>query len=287
MSVKNECIITVDIGATWTRIGQVGGNGIVSRSEKVLTPHEGFQSLIDKTHQVHEEADACIRAVVFGVPGPVDYAKHRVVKLPNLPRWDVEALSTKARGSFEFPGLLANDADLCALGEHRFGAGRDVKNMVFVSCGSGVGAGVILHGELVSSQYSLAEIGHAVIDLRSRQAVEQLGSGLAFERLTCPAEESGAVVRDADDMPGLSGASAAFALCVRSLALCFMPDRIVIGGGCANRHPEFFDAAREEIEQIMDILPLKPGDIVRTELGDKANIMGGYPFWQLSTCKRD
>ena len=256
---------------------------MVRRYHKVATPQLGFLPLIDQALDVVRNADRCVHAVIIGVPGPVAYARHDVVNLPNLPHWDVEALSETARCLSEPPTLLANDADLAVLGEHRFGAGRNVENLVFASCGSGVGAGVILGGRLAVGRYSLGEIGHTIIDLRSRQTVEQIGSGIALEqsvgRAVPPTEVGDIALATAGQRDPIVQLSTAFALCVRSLALCFMPDRIVVGGGCANAHPELLAAARDEIARIGDIQPLKPEDVVETELGDDASIIGGYPFW--------
>lgn len=281
--MKDDCVIAVDIGATSTRMAQVGRDGMVHHHQKVTTPQLEFLSLIDQALDIVEDAECCVHAIIFGVPGPVAYARHEVVKLPNLPHWDIKALSDKACRLSGPPVLFANDADLAVLGEHRFGAGRGVENLVFASCGSGIGAGVVLGGRLAVGRYSLGEIGHTIIDLGSRQTVEQIGSGIAFKRsrdrgltataagdITCPTDcEFDPIVRVA----------AAFAVCVRTLALCFMPDRIVVGGGCANARPELLAAARDEIRRIGDIQPLHPEDVVKTELGDDASIIGGYPFW--------
>lgn len=158
----------------------MGRNGIVRRWQEVATPEPGFGPLITQTRAAVKDAERCVRAVVLGVPGPVAYSRHEVVKLPNLPRWDVEEVSA-VRSMFGLPTLLANDADLAVLGEHLFGAGRNVENLVFASCGSGVGAGVVLAGRLLVGRYSLGEIGHTIIDLESRQTVEQIGSGIALE----------------------------------------------------------------------------------------------------------
>lgn len=288
--MKDDCVITVDVGATWTKIALVGRDGMVRCYRKVATPQLGFLPLIDQALDAVKNADCCVHAVIFGVPGPVAYARHKVVKLPNLLHWDVEALSVTVRELSGPLWLLANDTDLAVLGEHRFGAGRNVENLLFVSCGSGVGAGVILGGQLIVGRYSLGEIGHTIIDLGSRQTVEQLGTGIALERSVdrvVTATAAGDVVCSTDyESDPIVRVSAAFAICVRSLALCFMPDRIVIGGGCAHAHPELLAAARDEIGQIRDIQPLKPEDVVEAELGDNAGIIGGYPYW-LQTINTD
>lgn len=288
--MKDDCVITVNVGATWTIIALVGRDGKIHCYWKVATPQLGFLPLIDKALDVVKNTDCCIHAVILGVPGPVDYARNNVVKLPNLLHWNIKELSETVRELSEPLWLIANDTDIAVLGEYQFGAGRNVENLVFASCGSGVGAGVILGGQLIVGQYSLGEVGHTIIDLGSRQTVEQLGSGIALERsigkaVTATTDSDVVGPTDCESDP-IVRVSAAFALCVRSLALCFMPDRIIVGGGCAHAHPEVLAAARDEIGRIGDIQPLKPEDVIESELGDNAGIIGGYPYW-LQTISKD
>ena len=88
---------------------------------------------------------------------------------------------------------IANDADLAAVGEAWFGAGRDFADVAYLTVSTGIGAGIVTGGLLVHGGRSLAEVGHTVVDGEAladgRPAtVEELGSGTALDRL---AEEAG------------------------------------------------------------------------------------------------
>lgn len=181
----------------------------------------------------------------MGVPGSVDYRDQRVLVAPNLDREVVAALSADGlAGALDVPVELANDADLAAVGEATFGAGRDHADVVYLTVSTGIGAGVVLGGRLVRGRRSAGEIGHTVLDasaLRNGQpaTLEELGAGPALERLArqVGSDVSGAeVVRRALDGDARAAAilddvAEAVALGVGNLALCFAPDAVVLGGG--------------------------------------------------------
>ncbi len=93
--------------------------------------------------------------------GPLD-SKSGVIKCPpNLPDWDNVPITDIISDTFGFPVLLQNDANACALAEWKFGAGKGLKNMIFLTFGTGMGAGLILDGKLYSGTNDMAgEVGH-------------------------------------------------------------------------------------------------------------------------------
>ena len=93
--------------------------------------------------------------------GPLDSRAGLVLSPPNLPGWDrvpIVDLLSRALGA---PARLQNDANACAVAEWRFGAGRGCRSMVFLTFGTGMGAGLILDGRLYEGPSDLAgEVGH-------------------------------------------------------------------------------------------------------------------------------
>ena len=84
---------------------------------------------------------------------------------PNLPGWDNIDIVKQIKTHFGVPVHLQNDANACALAEWKFGAGRGTKNMVFLTFGTGLGAGLILDGKLYSgTNDNAAELGHIRLD---------------------------------------------------------------------------------------------------------------------------
>lgn len=93
--------------------------------------------------------------------GPLNSKKGTVNRPPNLPDWDNVPVVKMCEERFGVKTVLCNDANACAVAEWRFGAGRGCENMVFLTFGTGMGAGLILDGKLYSGTNDMAgEVGH-------------------------------------------------------------------------------------------------------------------------------
>ena len=104
-----------------------------------------------------KRADAC----GFSCGSPLDAEKGIVLAPPNLPTWDHVPVTELAKARFGIPAFLENDANACALAEWRWGAGRGVDNMIFLTFGTGMGAGLILGGRLIrGANGNAGEVGH-------------------------------------------------------------------------------------------------------------------------------
>lgn len=93
--------------------------------------------------------------------GPLDSQRGVIMSPPNLPGWDNVEIVRMMESHYGVKASLVNDANACALAEWKFGAGRGVSNMVFLTFGTGLGAGLILDGRLYSGTNGNAgEVGH-------------------------------------------------------------------------------------------------------------------------------
>jgi glucokinase len=100
-------------------------------------------------------------AIGVSCGGPLDSREGLILSPPNLPGWDQIDIVTPFRERYGVPVGLQNDANACALAEWRWGAGKGCKNMVFLTFGTGMGAGLILNGQLYSGTNDMAgEVGH-------------------------------------------------------------------------------------------------------------------------------
>ena len=100
-------------------------------------------------------------AIGVSCGGPLDSARGRILSPPNLPGWDDVPVCQWLTERYGAPAFLQNDANACALAEWKFGAGKGTKNMAFLTFGTGLGAGLILDGQLYSGTNDQAgEIGH-------------------------------------------------------------------------------------------------------------------------------
>ena len=281
-----EPVLSVDLGGTRMRAAVVAPGGAVLRRRVEPTPRraacpDALLALMAGFLETTGVAEA-----VVGVPGRVDYATGRLEHAPNLPPGWAPALSEERLSSLlGVPVALANDADLAAVGEARFGAGRHYRDVVYLTLSTGVGAGVVLDGHLVHGRRSLAEVGHTVIDREAAAAgqpatLEDLASGTALARLAADAGLAGdgaAVVRLVQT--GHPGARAvwdrvveAAAIGVANLAHLYSPDVVVIGGGLGRVGSLLLDPIRAHLARHgprgLTV------DVVGAALGDDAGLAG-------------
>ncbi len=114
--------------------------------------------------------------------GPLNSRTGRILSPPNLPGWDDVPIVADLEKELGLPVALQNDADACALAEWRFGAGRGAQNMVFLTFGTGLGAGLILNGRLYTGSANLAgELGHIRCPFPTEYAPVGYGKAGSFE----------------------------------------------------------------------------------------------------------
>ncbi|MBX7111342.1 MAG: ROK family protein [Dehalococcoidia bacterium] len=281
---QSEGVIAVDLGGTRLRVAVYDAGGVERHHDTRLTPPGEPEALAQAIVEAKAATSAELRLTeaVVGVPGWVDYRSNRAVALPNLPAWgsiDGTALSSETGLRVVF----GNDADFAALGEHRFGAGRGTTDLVYVTCSTGIGAGVVLGGRLVRSHRSIAEIGHTVIDWRTDDTVEGLGSGTSLARVAgMPAEVVAARAAAGDETAARQFHDAAEALAVGALNMAFLfgPERIVIGGGMAAAGDLLLGPVRERFaRERSPLLDLRPEDVVLAEQPQGAGLAGAFAFW--------
>ena len=168
---ENPLRFGIDIGGTATKIGIVDENDSIVASKKIETKSERkaeevIESIANAALELLEENNLQLDRFVgagVGVPGTVD-RKNGVVKYSNNIKWTDVKLAKLLEKYLPIPIEAANDADCAALGEALAGAGKNYKNSVLITLGTGVGGGVIINGGLFSGSLSGGtEIGHMVI----------------------------------------------------------------------------------------------------------------------------
>lgn len=152
--------IGVDIGGTKTAV--VLGNETGQICSKVRFDTEGkaetLQAILDSIRKLVNDK---VKAIGVSCGGPLDGKNGIILSPPNLPGWDDVEIVRLLQDHFSMPVYLKNDADAGALAEWYFGNAKNCKNAVFLTCGTGFGAGLILDGRLYSGTSGAAgEIGH-------------------------------------------------------------------------------------------------------------------------------
>ena len=104
---------------------------------------------------------ADVKAAGISCGGPLDSKRGLILSPPNLPDWDGVPITELVSAHFGCPAVVQNDANACAVAEWKFGAGKGLQNLIFLTCGTGMGAGLIIDGRLYSGANDMAgEVGH-------------------------------------------------------------------------------------------------------------------------------
>lgn len=176
--------IGLDLGGTKTAIslGKVNGDKIsILLREEIPTkkPIETLDPLINKINGWAKEYK--IRKIGISAGGPLDGKKGIILTPPNLPDWHNFAIVDYVKNKTGIDARLQNDANACALAEYKFGAGIGSTNMVFLTFGTGLGAGLILNGKLYAgSNDNAGEVGHFRLSNVGPYAYGKTGSFEAF-----------------------------------------------------------------------------------------------------------
>lgn len=163
-----SCLAGVDIGGTKCAVslGEGNGDGVrILGKRRFPTPLQPQQvieeSIIALRDLLAATGNNTLNAIGISCGGPLDSRRGLVLSPPNLPNWDRIDVLTPLRNAFGVPVALQNDANAAALAEWKWGAGRGCQNIIFLTFGTGMGAGLVLDGKLYSgSNDNAGEVGH-------------------------------------------------------------------------------------------------------------------------------
>lgn len=312
-------VIGVDLGGTQIRSVLATANGeIVARDQRWTLADEGPEAviarIIDSVEDVRSKSgvggrvEESIGAIGIGAPGPTDPHRGVVLTGPNLPGWHQVNLRDALYKPFGVPVYIGNDANLAGLAELRFGAGRGVDHMIFITQSTGIGGGIFSGGRmLVGAQGLAAEIGHITIDLgqddparnivgtfeglcagpdialraqdhlragSSSKAVELAGG--AIEAVTTRELGEAAQMGDPFALAEFRYTGVLMGVGITNLLHIFNPQRIVIGGSVwqhcsAFMHESMWETIKQRTraEEYWKWL-----DIVTAELGGDVGLLG-------------
>lgn len=157
----------IDIGGTKCAVSLGRAQGdlmqVVDRRQfpTPATPQEALQTFATYLQAMLREQAQPLEAIGISCGGPLDSRRGLVLSPPNLPGWDAVPVVEFFRQHFDVPVALQNDANAGALAEWLWGAGQGCQNMIFLTFGTGMGAGLILNGQLYSGTSDMAgEVGH-------------------------------------------------------------------------------------------------------------------------------
>lgn len=268
-------------------------------TDHTISPSQMIDRLIETADKITE-----IKPDAIGIScgGPLDSEKGIIMNPPNLPGWNNVEIVKQIEAHFGVKAKLQNDANACAIAEWKFGAGKGYRNVVFLTFGTGLGAGLILDGKLYSGTNDNAgELGHIRLErfgpvgygkagsfegFCSGGGIAQLGYAKALEAVQmgkCPLYFKKGMT--ADDISAKSIAEAAdkgdetaievYRVCGeylgRGLSVVIdilNPQVIVLGSIFARSHHLLWESAQEIIKK--EALPISANccRILPAELGE-------------------
>ena len=271
-----QVVVAMDWGGTWTRTAVIDRQGEILWQAREPNPQNGtkeeYLSNAEKLlSNAIQQAGGPVAGIGAAVAGPVEPTTGTFFQPPNLMVLDGISFKALWEKAFQVPVWVGNDANLAALGEHYFGAGKEsadkgrpVKTLFYVTVSTGVGGGVVDKGSVFLGANGLtAEIGHTLVDTTvdalqcqcgARGCLEAMASGTGIERIAKQKLASGgfpdsalaaldaglvdseavfdaAEKNDSLALSILEGAVSALAVGLTNVVHLFNPDMIVLGGG--------------------------------------------------------
>jgi len=297
----------VDIGGTKIAVGVVDGEGrVLSRmqaaTEAERSYEDGLEVVAGMLRKTFADAGKKIEGIGIGSTGPVNPVTGEFGDVDFLPRWRGKNPVRELADIFQVRVAVENDGDAGALGEAGWGAGKNRTSLVYVTLGTGIGGGIILHRRLYRGvDGAHPEIGHHVIDPSGpacscgfRGCWEALATGPAmaawFESQPRSDRESPdpltaqricQLAREGDALAGRAVDREAYylGLGLANLINLFAPDAIVLGGSLMKSADIFLDKIRSVIRQGCRFVPWQKTDLVLASLGENANLIGAARVW--------
>lgn len=268
--VKEGLAFGIDIGGTNTKIGLFDQLGNLLGFKTLPTPKLTDPSLfIEQLAQ--ESRDMITTGVLLGIGAGAPMANYftgQVEHAPNL-GWKNVPLKKLFEQHFKVPAVIENDANLAAVGEKKWGAGKGLSDFVLITLGTGVGTGLILDGKLYRGHNALgAEGGHIIIphhkqrlcscggmnhleSYLSAKGIKQTISELTREEWTI--EKLGTLFREGDLRATTIINTVADELVsgLISMAVLFGPQAFIIGGGVSKLGQSFNDLVKTKLDELI------------------------------------
>jgi len=285
---QKRLFIGVDIGGTKVAAGIVnrGGKIVASTRARMVargSAEEGFQAVVEGIDGLMRDRRAENAATIgISVPGWVDPARGTLVGAANIPCWRNFPLARRVEKRYGLRTLIANDANVAALAEATWGAGKKYRNVFYVTLGTGIGTGIVLDGRIYDGRTGAAgEGGHTTIDFRGpvcgcgkRGCIEAYASGTAIARraqerlaeigtgesamvarangkidgVTCEIVSEAAEQGDPLAIEALNEAAERLGVWLGNIIELLEPDVIVMGGGVGHLMMSYAGTIRESLE---------------------------------------
>ena len=316
MTEIRKYYIGIDLGGTFIKGGIVDDTGRILVKDKVPTESEkgagrvalNIASLCEKLLESVNMTKNDIVGIGMGVPGMIDSEKGEVVYSNNL-NWEHFLIGEETEKLTGLPVKIANDANVAALGETKFGVGKAYQNTVMLTLGTGVGGGIVIDGKLFEGNRSAgAELGHAVIVAGGEQCtcgrkgcLEAYASATALIRDTKRAMQSdkNSKMWEIGSLDNVTGKTAfdykdsdnsakavvenyieKLGVGITNLVNEFRPEAVILGGGVCAQGDNLIKPLEEYVKKEIFAGDKGPKvQILVATLGNDAGLLGAAALW--------
>ena len=305
-------LLCADLGATSVEVAVLTPDLLVlARHGEAIDVRDGPAVVLSRMRTLMRELLARgglkarqVIAIGVGVPGPVDFASGQLVEPPLMPQWDSYSIRDDLRADYEAPVWVDNDVNLMALGE-LWRLKRTLPNFLVIKVGTGIGCGVVCHGEVYrGANGSAGDVGHICVDPDGPRChcgnlgcVETMAAGPAIARAATEAAQIGRSAMLAERLndqgqltpedvghASRAGDAAANGIVQASGTLIgqmlasvvnfFNPSHVFVGGGVTRIGPLFLASLRQSVYQRSLALSTRHLEILYTPLGDQSGLIG-------------
>ena len=299
---NNKYSIGVDLGGTNIREALIDSEGKVVRRSKVSTGTDPLQVLFTLLDSAYSGKAGEVAGIGIAVAGLIDSDNGVVIRSPNIPKLDGVNLKSQIADRYKTRVVVVNDANAAAYGEKSSGAGKNIKNFVMFTLGTGIGTGIVFNDKLLPVA---AEIGHMTINADGPQCpcgnvgcLELYASATAIVSKTIAELEKGnsSILKDfnngnfykvmAKDIydAALEGdplarnvlreAGKSLGLGIANIINIMSPDAIILTGGLMGAWNIYIESAiKEASKRALKELYGKV-QIIASTLGDDAGLIG-------------
>ncbi len=311
MADVRKYYVGIDLGGTFIKGGIVDDQGNIIVSDKVPTQSEGgaevvatniaelCKTLLKKANLLESD----VEGVGIGVPGMIDSKNGEVIYSNNL-QWEHFEIGKIIEEKTGLPVKIANDANVAALGEVKFGGAKEYDNVIMLTLGTGVGGGIVVDGKLVEGNKGAgAELGHSVIVARGEQCtcgrkgcLEAYASATALIRDTKRAMEAhkDSKMWEIASLDQVTGETAfrykdedvyakevvenyiyMLGVGITNFANVFRPEAVLLGGGVCAQGDNLIDPLKKQLKRELFAGEKGPQvELVKATLENKAGIVG-------------
>ena len=277
-------ILAIDIGGTMIKYGLVSSDGEILSTDKIETEAEkGLENILNKIDNIFKKykENNLIGVAVSGT-GQINGMIGKVMGgNPIIPNWIGANLVKILEEKYNLPAVLENDVNCVALGEKWIGAGKNLKNFICLTIGTGIGGGIILNNQLFRGENFVAgEFGHILI---KKGEFEQFASTTALIRLVKERTRKTLNGKEIFDLEKKEIVEYQEVISewienltdgLSSIVYCFNPANIILGGGVIEQGEPLINRIKDSLFKKIGPQFKEKLNIIQAKLGNNAGMIG-------------